>query len=170
MFVTTDDSKYVLRVYPRDAKGNQEIILELDFMSVLRREDLPVPKVIPSLAKDTLVIADIEGHTWQCVLMEYASGSHPTTYTPALIKHMAYLQAKMHTIGAAYAQSHELPQAIDTLKESVAAGRLLQDKNIDPYYREYLERVKDYEVGLDDTLPIGLSHFDYDIDNLFVQN
>lgn len=170
VIITSGVRKYVLRVYPQQAKNDAEIELEIDFMAALRKEDLPVPQIISSGQPGELVITEIDGLGWQSILMEFASGEHPRMYTLALVQDMAKAQAAMHNIGMPYAQAHKLSNKRRGLRETLVVHKLLRDASTDPRFREFLKRVQEYEVSLSDTLPVGISHFDYDADNLLIQN
>jgi Ser/Thr protein kinase RdoA (MazF antagonist) len=83
---------------------------------------------------------------------------------------MATLQAKMHTLGEQYAQTHNIPSGRSALREASVADGLLNNSAGNSYLRDFLKRVNAFVVELHDALPKGLSHFDYDIDNVLTKN
>jgi len=163
LIVWSQRKKYVLRVYPQNKKSDADVLLELDFMSHLRKNGLPLPAIIPSSDNQPLVICEFSNKKWQSILMEHAQGTHLKAYTPALLDSMAILQARMHNIGEQYAKTHNIPSGRSALRETyVTTG--------DSYFQDFLKRVSSFVVELNDSLPTGLSHFDYDIDNLLAKN
>jgi Ser/Thr protein kinase RdoA (MazF antagonist) len=170
LMVWSERKKYVLRVYPQKKKSDADILLELDFMSHLRNNGLPLPAIISSSDNQPFVVYEFGNKKWQCVLMEHAQGAHPTAYTPAVLDHMATLQAKMHTLGEQYAQTHNIPSGRSALREASVTDGLLKNSAGNSYFRDFLKRVNAFVVELHDSLPKGLSHFDYDIDNVLTKN
>ena len=170
LLVWSRRKKYVLRVYPQQKKSNAAILLELDFMSYLRNNGLPLPAIISSSENELVVICELDHQNWQCVLMEYVQGAHPEAFTPALLDHMALLQAQMHTLGEQYAQTHTIPRSRAALRATAVADELLKTTPEESSLRTFLERVKAFVVELDDSLPKGLSHFDYDIENILTKH
>jgi Ser/Thr protein kinase RdoA (MazF antagonist) len=170
LIVWSQRKRYVLRVYPQNKKSDADILLELDFMSHLRKNDLPVPAIISSADNQPLVICDFGNKKWQSVLMEHAQGAHLTAYTPAVLDDMATLQARMHTIGEQYAKTHNIPSARSALRETYVSEDLLKNSTGDSYFRNFLDRVNAFVVELNDPLPTGMGHFDYDIDNVLTKD
>lgn len=162
----TDGGKYVLRVYRQNKKSDDEILRELDFMRVMREQRLPVPHVVPSTHGLYLEVVNLEGRPWQCIVMDYVRGTHPKTYTPVLVNEMADLQATMHRVGQSYMRQHDIPTQRRTLREVYITDRLLADASLGAGIRAFLTRVRAFAVDLDDALPRGLSHFDYDVENV----
>jgi Ser/Thr protein kinase RdoA (MazF antagonist) len=164
--------RYVLRVYPQNKKSDADILLELDFMSHLRKNGLPLPTIISSSDNQPFVICEFGNKKWQSVLMEHAQGAHLTAYTPAVLDDMATLQARMHNIGKQYAETHNIPSGRSALRlrETYVTDDLLKNSAGDSYYRDFLQRVNSFVVELSDSLPKGISHFDYDIDNLLTKD
>jgi len=162
--------KYVLRVYPQKKKSDADILLELDFMSHLRKNGLPTPAIISSSDNQPLVVCELDHKKWQSVLMEYAIGAHPEAFTPALLDQMAPLQARMHTLGEQYAKTHNIPSGRAALRETSVTDELLKNTAQVSSFRNLLERVKAFVVELHDSLPKGLSHFDFDIENILTKH
>src|SRR2546430_16410629 len=118
LIVWSEKKKYVLRVYPQNKKSDAAILLELDFMSHLRKNGLPLPAIISSSDDQPLVVCELDHKKWQSVLMEYAQGDHPEAFTPALLDHMAPLQARMHILGKQYAKTHNIKSGRAALRET----------------------------------------------------
>src|SRR5437016_11686013 len=95
LLVWSRRKKYVLRVYPQKKKSDADILLELDFMSHLRNNGLPIPAIVSSSNHQGLVVCELDHKKWQCVLMKHAQGVHPEAFTPALLDHMATSQGQM---------------------------------------------------------------------------
>ena len=160
---------YVLRVYRQDKKSDADIRRELDFMEALRRGGLPLPTLRRTTQGETLLTLRLTGQPWQCLLMDHAPGRHPTRYTSALLANMAQHQAHMHLLGREYAQRENLPASYATLHAHVVAG---EDTHLPAEWQTaeaqaFLARLQRFEVALEADLPCGMSHFDYDADNLF---
>ncbi len=170
LLVWSRRKKYVLRVYPQQKKSDVDILLELDFMSHLRKHGLPTPAIISSSDNRPLVVCEVDQKKWQCVLMEHAQGAHPEAFTPALLDHMALLQARMHTLGEQYAHIHHMKSGRAALRATSTIDDLLNTTALESGVRDLLERVKAFVVELDDALPLGLSHFDFDIENVLTHH
>jgi Ser/Thr protein kinase RdoA (MazF antagonist) len=167
LLVWSQKNRYVLRIYPQGRKSNEEILLELDFMSYLRNNGLPVPAIISSSDQESLlVVYTLDHQKWQCTLAEYASGTHPEALTPALLDHMALLQARMHMLGEQYANTLHMKSVRDILKTTDLPDELLEHIDQESPLQDMLKRIKAYVVKLDHSLPEGLSHFDFDIENV----
>jgi Ser/Thr protein kinase RdoA (MazF antagonist) len=170
LFVWCEGRRYVLRVYPQEKKSDADILLELDFMAHLRGNGLPLPAIISSLDDRSLVICELDGKKWQCVLMEYAQGTQPLAYTPALLDHMAALQARMHILGEQYARTCNIASGRNALRGTWLTDDLLRNAALDSSLRDFLRYVNSFVVELHDALPRGLSHFDFAIDNIFTSH
>ena len=170
LLVWSHRKKYVLRVYPQKKKSDADILLELDFMSHLRQNGLPTPAIISSSENQPLVVCELDHKKWQTVLMEHAQGAHPEAFTPALLDHMAPLQARMHTLGKQYAKTHNIKSGRAALRETSVTDEPLKNTAHVSSFRNLLERVKAFVVELHDSLPKGLSHFDFDIENILTKH
>ncbi len=170
LFAWSGQKKYVLRVYPQKKKSDADILLELNFMSHLRKHGLPTPAIISSSDNRLLVVCELDHQKWQCVLMEHAQGAHVEAFTPALLDHMAPLQAQMHILGEQYAKTQNIASGRSALQETSVIDELRNNAAHESDLRDFLERVNGFVVELDDSLPKGLSHFDFDIDNVLAQN
>jgi len=167
--IRSGSTRYVLRVYRQHRKSDDAIQLELDFMAFLRKNRLPVPTIMSTPSGHTFAVTELAGRRWQSILMEYAPGRHPTRYTPKLVEDMAQLQAKMHLLGEQYANECHITGDINELRlqDPLVLERLLNDPTVSAEKRAFVERAQRYVVELDRRLPRGLSHFDYEANNLF---
>ena len=170
LLVWSQRKKYVLRVYPQQKKSDADILLELDFMTHLRNDGLPLPAIISSSDHQPLVVCELDQQNWQCVLMEHAQGAHPEAFTPLLLDHMATLQAQMHTLGEQYAKTHNMKSGRAILRETSVTDELLKNSTLESSLQNFLWRVKAFVVELHDSLPKGLSHFDFDIENILTKH
>ncbi|HSX36318.1 MAG TPA: phosphotransferase [Patescibacteria group bacterium] len=162
---------YVLRVYRQNKKSDTAISRELDFMTELKRGGLPVPTIIPSADGRLFVVVHTWDQTWQCVLMEFMPGHHPTTYTRGLLTEMAANQAKIHLIGQSYTKKHGLPckRHLHNAADLDAAPQP-GTNGLSDAYCAFLERARTFEVTLQAQLPYGLGHFDYAANNLLLDD
>lgn len=166
LLVWSQRKKFVLRIYPQKKKSDADILLELDFMAHLRANGLPIPAIIPSSDNRPLVTCALDHQKWQCVLLEHAIGARPDPFTPALLDHMACLQARMHTLGEQYAKTRNMKSGRAALRALSVTDDLLKNSALESNVRDVLERIHAFVIELDDALPKGLSHFDFDIDNI----
>jgi hypothetical protein len=65
LIVWSQRKKYVLRVYPQKKKSDAAILLELDFMSHLRNNGLPLPAIISSSDNQPFVVYEFGNKKWQ---------------------------------------------------------------------------------------------------------
>lgn len=170
LLIWSGQKKYVLRIYPQKQKSDADILLELAFMFHLRKHGLPIPAIISSPDHQPLVVCELDHQKWQCVLMEHAQGTHPEAFTPALLAHMAALQARIHILGEQYAKTQNIEQGRTALRETSALDELLNATALESELRDLLGRISAFKVSLDASLPKGLSHFDFDVDNILTQN
>src|SRR5205085_8717951 len=75
-----------------------------------------------------------------------------------------------HTLGEQYAKTHNIPSERRVLRETFLTDELLKNSAGDSYFRDFLKRVNSFVVELNDSLPKGLSHLDFDIDNVLTKN
>lgn len=164
-FIKTPSQRYALRVYRYAKKPTAAMMREMQYMDVLREHGLPIPQVYSNNAGRSITTVHVDGAEWQAILMEYMHGTHPVSYSPNLLRHMAQVQASMHTIGAG------MPGGRITLTELVEGEfvkRLDMSTISGQRARRYIERISSYAVQLGPTLPCGYSHFDFDMGNILV--
>jgi Ser/Thr protein kinase RdoA (MazF antagonist) len=99
IFVDSPQGKFALRVYRQAKKSTPEIELELEFASYLGAHGIPVPTVKPTNQGRLVAEVEVEGKSWQIVLMGFEPGVHPEGYDASLLAEMAGLQARMHLLG-----------------------------------------------------------------------
>src|SRR5207248_10979863 len=80
LLVWSRRKKYVLRVYPQKKKSDADILLELDFMSHLRNNGLPLPAIISSSDNQPFVVCEV--------------GDQKETYATSLMKNVVYYQVE----------------------------------------------------------------------------
>jgi len=140
--VTAGSHKYVLKIYNSSDRTMGELKEELQFMHALSQKGVPSPEIVAS-ASGPISELKIEKTTWLSVLAKYETGTRLDPSDPALLRNMAFLQGKMHTVGIEYAAQHG-PGTLN-----VKAGSL----------RSTL-------IGY---VPKGMSHFDYTDSNILVK-
>ncbi len=143
MLVKYAGKKSVLRVYQPQSMSDDKIKQEIEFMEYLVAQGLPVPEVTRNKQNNKLSKVTINGAKHQFILMKFAPGNHPATYTLPVLSDMATHQAHIHLGGMTYAHN------MQTTKHSH------QSK---------------YKAGmLSILLPHGFSHFDFDASNILVK-
>jgi Ser/Thr protein kinase RdoA (MazF antagonist) len=83
------------------------------------------------------------GQTWLAIMSRYEAGTHPNTYSPALLADIARVQGQIHEAGMAFATSQK--QLSGQLERPSLRSSLLP------------------------SMPTGVSHFDYDGSNILVK-
>lgn len=158
--------QYVLRVYRNAKKSDEDIAFELDFQNTLRGEGIPIPEIYPTVDGKTFSKVQIEGKSWQAILMKYVEGSSIVDhYTPQLIQELAEYQTKMHFTGLRIAEvSTSRPQTKwNDLHDTI--GKAVKDLSLyDDAARSFIERLKAYAHPLSPDLPHGYNHLDLDLD------
>jgi Ser/Thr protein kinase RdoA (MazF antagonist) len=169
--VDTYKGNFVLRIYRKSKKTDQEIVREVDFMQYLTSHDLPVPKVERTQDGECfskIVLSD-EVWEWQAILMQFVKGTHPKSYNLPLISDMASKQARMHLLGQKYLMNEKVTNQLTILEEGefIKLIDLAAISNSD--LLGLLQRVKDYRLHLSSSLPLGYSQFDYNSGNLVTE-
>jgi Ser/Thr protein kinase RdoA (MazF antagonist) len=167
--VTTANGRCVVRVYRQNRKTLAHIKQELAFMKLLQKHKLPVPKVFPNKQNKFITQYKKDGRAWQCVVMEWMSGNHTEHYSPTLLKNLARTQAKMHKLGANFAKHQPKTNRLDVLKEREFVKDINFSKLKKPNVIEFLNRAKKYTIKLEEKLPRGFNHLDYDHANVLVE-
>lgn len=169
--VTTNQGNFALRIYRKDKKKASDIQQELDFMLLLSKHKLPVPKIFPNSNNQLITQKKIRDTVWNCILMEQMPGIHPRNYSLALLKEMAYVQARMHELGVKFTkkqvQHRKFPKVI---KEANFIKNIELDKIKDQDVLAILHRAKNFRVHFNGKLPYGYNHLDYDHANILVKN
>jgi len=168
--VVTNKGKFAVRIYQKNKKKISTIQLELEFMNYLAKYDLPVPKVINN-AKGQLITQHKDTKaTWQCICMELMPGAHIAKYTPQLIKELAATQAKIHKLGIVFAKNRKVNPTTIRLADKEFLPKINLSKIKNREIKEFLLRDKSFIVKLDDKLPRGFNHNDFDHGNILVKN
>jgi len=172
LFIESRGKKYVLRIYRQKRKTNEDISLEIQFQDYLRKHEIPIPLIYPSLEGKELLIININGIDWQIILMEFIEGeSINLDPSKELIIELAHIQAKMHLLGIEFANNLDKPKyPINNLNGSIAnkiENLPVQSKEV----VEFVERVKSFKYELNKDLPYGYNHMDLDFDgNVIIKN
>ncbi|MEI7522669.1 MAG: phosphotransferase [Candidatus Saccharibacteria bacterium] len=170
LIINTNTKKYVLRIYRYAHKNDDEILLELGFMHELKLRSLPVPTIYSNIAGKLLTHESINGLDWQAILMEFCEGYHADTYTNGLIVDFATRQANMHIAGIDFASNNTTQQKITELVETEFIHLIPQKSLNEKGTKALIERAESFKVSMSLDLPYGYSHFDFDIENVLVDN
>lgn len=165
--IKTPSDQFALRVY-RAGKKRAAITRELAFMNALRDQGLPVPAVQSTKDGSGIAQATHDATTWFAILQSHMPGEHPDAYNAVLMKDMARLQARIHMLGATFAETGPRHHSLTRLTETQFLSHVPFDTIHFPDFREFLQRAKDYNISIDPHLPYGYSHFDFDRGNILV--
>lgn len=171
LFVKTNGGDFVLRVYRRGKKKEEEILLELDFMAFLQKNGIPLPNIIKTTAGTRIASYTDNIATWHSILMERMIGSEPKKYSAGLLKNMAVAHARMHQLGISFlsTQKGALVHFSDGLDAEGLLRHVDMSKITKPEVRELLTGVKNFKVALPKELPHGFNHLDYDQANVLAE-
>lgn len=98
-FVYSKKRKYVFRVYSnRNNRIKDHILFEIKVMRLLRKNKLPVPKIIETNNEDFLATYIYNNKKYFCILMEFIEGKMLEKNDLYIVKSLGSLQAKMHSI------------------------------------------------------------------------
>lgn len=166
--------KYILRIYRKDGKDNNDINLEIEFQDFLRLNGIPVPEIYENKNSNKLTLAEIDEIKWQCILMEFIEGQNVTTKpSHNLISELAQIQAQMHLLGIEFVKNKNLNKnpflhLNDSLAKKIENINFHKDnQNV----LDFIERVKKYKYDLSLDLPYGYNHLDIDFDgNVITKN
>lgn len=166
LLINAKPNNIVIRIYRLNKKPLSEMELEINFMEHLYKNGIKVPKVIQNKDNQPITHFRWDNKTWQVVALEYISGEHAKEYSPELIADIASWQAKMHNASANYPVPADAPKLDDTLVESYFLPTIDVSKIDNVNIKQFLERAKEYKLVLNNNLPAGLCHLDYDKDNI----
>jgi len=141
--ISAASRKYVIKVYDTRMRSRSQLQEELAFTRFLHSRGVPVPEIITTTGGETTAQFTSAGETWVAVLMSFAPGSHPETYSPKLIADMARVQGLIHEAGLEFAGRRN--SATPSQKKQTLRSSLLPN------------------------VPKGVSHFDYDGSNILVE-
>lgn len=165
--VITSDKTYVLRVYCHGRKPDAEIIIESEFQDYLREKGVPIPTIYKNKDKQELSHIEVEGKTWQVILVEFRGGTHLNDYPDNLLVELAQVQAKMHILGMDFAKSiknhdrvmREMQDTIWPTKQEV-----IVPPGHNPEIKPFMERARAMNVQVNSELPHGYNHLDLDFE------
>lgn len=166
VIVQCAEGKYVLRIYRKLKKSDDHVLEEIGYMNFLQDNGFKVPKVIKNNTGSELTKYSSQDTEWQIMIMEYIEGHHAKVYSPKLIQNLASTQARIHTLGNEYTNRFQ-GAVLRRLRERYFAKNIQTDNT---EFAEFLKRVQDFEVRLDEKLPFGLCHLDYDKHNILVDD
>ncbi len=169
LIVDTNGGKYVLRIYRQGRKANAAIELELHFAQYLHEGGIRTPTVITNQAGEQITIQQVDGKTWQSIVMEFAQGEHATVYTEHLLQDLATIQATMHTLSSQYSEPTLAASSVTVLRGGNLSPTIPFEVQDEQVYT-FLRRAQDYAVALPPTLARGLCHLDFDKDNTLVKD
>lgn len=169
LIVKGSESTYVFRIYRQDKKTNGQIQAELDFMAYLRRDGIPIPKIIPNNQGQSVTIFPTPEYTWQAIAMEFIAGKHVGLPSAKLLADMAGIQARMHLLAAKYVAPTENICLIKELVENQFIQQI--DRSVlGAELQGFVQRGSQYKLALNDrldrNLPTGPCHFDYHKQNI----
>ena len=165
IIVTTTDGKYVVRIYRRDYKSDTDVLREVDFTQYLYKHGVPVVATLPNKNGAYISHLEVNGRTWQAILMAYADGEHAEFYSDTLISELAQVQARMHTLSTSYASYQGLDEN-KILKEEYFIKLIQNRPQLDDQIQSFIDRAEKYQVVLPAMLPKGLCHLDFDNGNV----
>ena len=163
---------FIMRIYARKRRTDQQILFELLFQDYLREKGIPIPHIYRNIAGKELTICNINKKEWQIILIEFIDGSNKTIkHTPELIRLLASIQAKMHLFGAQF--THRAPGEDKSWKKLIDYYAVCLD-DISKYNKniqDFIFHAKNFTYELDSSLPRGYNHLDFDLDgNVIVRD
>lgn len=177
-FIETNKGNFVLRVYRMNKKPVQEIAYEVGFMNYLNKNRLPVPKVALNLSNELVSSYTQKKVVWYYILMKRVSGAHLSNTQRSIIPEMAKFQALLHDKAAGYPMENK--HGLNTIDKAMrlfssyckTASNSINDKILK---KAFLEISKNTDSEFKNKkrllvrLPTGLTHLDYDSDNVLVE-
>jgi Ser/Thr protein kinase RdoA (MazF antagonist) len=169
VLVTSTSGDFVLRVYRQDKKTDADILLEIDFARFLHENELPIAVALPNVNGEYISHIQESSATWQAILMIRSQGEHAKHYSELLISELAHVQARMHILAANYhgsTDTHELR----VLREAHFIQLINDRTQLNNGSQHFIDRAEKYTVELDEQLPKGLCHLDFDNGNVLSQD
>ena len=168
--IQTNKGPFVLRVYTRQGRSDNRIKRELDFISYLRRNGIPTPRILPDLKGISINKYKEKKIVWRCILMEFLPGQHPKRYTKNRLRLLAETHARIHLLGARYAKIHPYRgPRITILRDSFFSPRLNLKSVKNKKIKNFLERGRQFSVSLHARLPEGFTQLDYARGNILLK-
>jgi O-antigen/teichoic acid export membrane protein len=103
LIIGSPSGKAVLRIYEAPGTTVRKIAEEVTFMEHLATHGIPTPQVFQNRRGKKLSRTTINGVDRYYILMEYAPGHHPSSYSMRVLADMAARQAQIHLGGLQYA-------------------------------------------------------------------
>jgi len=166
IIVKAISGKYVLRIYRQYKKSDEDIQDELNFVVYLGKNGIPVATPIANLKSNFISYFEQNGYVWQAILMPYIQGTHPDQYTNELQANLATLQAKMHNLATLYEPGKASKPELVKLQETQFINMIQNREALDSQQKAFVKRAENYVVDLDNSLPRGLCHLDFDNGNI----
>ena len=170
LLITTDSDDVVIRIYRQNKKPLRDIQLEIDFMNYLRDKSIRVPNVFTTTNGASITTIQYLNKQWHAVVMELIPGTHMTEYNQQIVHELATAHATMHIASSNYMPPNYAPHMPVTVTETVFFPQIDKTSNMNTELLHFLDRVSRHQLVLDEDLPRGLCHLDYDIDNVLVKN
>lgn len=178
-FVTVGGSRYVLRLYSpvhstTGPRSRWEIESELDFVDFVREQNVPTPRVMPSVKGEKVVKAQVDGMARYAVLFEFIGGNEAAAYNPENARSTAGLLQNMRRASLAYRHDRArkwpgniVEVSLNFYQENCARTGKYQ-KALDEIFQSACEG---YQMLQSEPLPRGIIHGDIKLSNLlFDQN
>jgi Ser/Thr protein kinase RdoA (MazF antagonist) len=172
--IITSDKIYVLRVYCFGRKPDAEIIIESEFQDYLREKGVPIPTIYKNKNNNELSHIEVEGRTWQVILMEFKGGTHLNDYPANLLVELAQIQAKMHILGMDFAKNIKnhnrvMREMYDTILPTKHEVTVPPGHNLE--IKPFMERARAMKVQINSNLPHGYNHLDLDFEgNILIKD
>ncbi|MSU75098.1 MAG: hypothetical protein EXS55_01090 [Candidatus Magasanikbacteria bacterium] len=171
LLVKTNQGNYVLRVYQKNKKIIKNIEQEIAFMEFLSKAKISTPKVFKNIFGSQVSRYKNSAAVWSYILMEFARGKHPKSYSQSTIKDLATIQAKMHQLGSAFAKKLVTPKRFwKYLREKAFSPHIKISTIKNTAVKNFVKRAKKFEAMLPANLPQAYNHSDITHDNILVQN
>ncbi|MEI6728827.1 MAG: phosphotransferase [bacterium] len=170
-----NEQAYVLRIWPKNKKDDEAILLELKFIEELLEFDksIPIPKIFLNFQKEKLTKVKIDGYYWQAILMDFVDGAHPIDFSDHIIEELAEIQAKMHFFGARFANQNSFKNAEYKqvrIKLTFFDPAFNIDNIQDETIKAFISRAERYILKFNSKLPCAFVHGDIKANNLIVEN
>lgn len=159
----------VVRVYRQNKKTDEEILQEIEFTEYLYKKGIPVAPIHWNSKGNRITILEIDNQRWQCIVMDKLSGTHAKKYTDELLQDMASIQAKMHSLADKFDNSFTVKK-LNKLKESNFTHLIKNRGDLSNEVLAFIDRIENYEIFIEEILPRGLCHLDYDNGNILSKN
>jgi len=181
IFVFAKNQNFVLRVYRAGSKTDEQIQTEIDFIYFLRENDFSTPDIFANKDDELLTKVTIDGQEWQFILMEkiYTREIPQNEWVKDqdLLQNMAQTQAKLHLLGAEFAQI-SLDNDYDTKVAESGVGKTLSTRinqlketiSTDPKINEIISNIESINYEFNPFLPFGYIHDDIDWNNLLIDD